>query len=154
MLELDPCVCGFCPRRGKKSWGWSLETNIYANRQKCIRPKYALPNCTRGTILLDQGIVNRNVDIFRGIHRNHFQWHFRLCSQHHMCFFSVLKQKECTYRVSQKIALSECCWRHSALAQAEVASTPCVWKLIFRLFLTKTKPDQAFPIPSHVHGTL
>ena len=48
--------------------------------------------------------------------------------------------------------LSECCWNHSALAQSQVAGTPCVWKLIFWSFLTKTKPDQAFP--SHVHGKI
>ena len=35
---------------------------------------------------------------------------------------------------------------------SKVASTPCVWKLIFRSFLTKTKPDEAFP--SHVHGKI
>ena len=56
------------------------------------------------------------------------------------------------YRVSQKNALLECCWSHSALAQSQVAGTPCVWKLIFWSFLTKTKPDQAFP--SHVHGKI
>ena len=56
------------------------------------------------------------------------------------------------YRVSQKNGLSECCWSHSALAQSQVAGTPCVWKLIFWSFLTKTKPDQAFP--SHVHGKI
>ena len=56
------------------------------------------------------------------------------------------------YKVSQKNALSECCWSHSALAQSQVAGTPCVWKLIFWSFLTKTKPDQAFP--SHVHGKI
>ena len=49
------------------------------------------------------------------------------------------------YRVSQKNAHSECCWSYSALAQSEVASIQCVWKLILRSFLTKTKPDQAFP---------
>ena len=27
-------------------------------------------------------------------------------------------------------AFSECCWSHSALAQSQVADTPCVWKLI------------------------
>ena len=53
---------------------------------------------------------------------------------------------------AQKNALSECCWSHSAInvAQSLVAGTPCVWKLIFWLFLTKPKPDQAFP--SHVLG--
>ena len=35
------------------------------------------------------------------------------------------------HRVSQKNALSECCWSHSALAQSQVAGTLCVWKLIF-----------------------
>ena len=41
------------------------------------------------------------------------------------------------YRVSQKNALSECCWSHSALAQSQVlAGSPYVWKLIFWLFLT------------------
>ena len=54
-----------------------------------------------------------------------------------------------TYRVSQKKAFSECL-SHSALAQSQVAGTPCVWKLIVWSFLTKTKPDQAFP--SHAHG--
>ena len=48
-----------------------------------------------------------------------------------------------------KNALSECCWSQGALAQSQVAGTSCVWKLIFWSFLTKTKPDQAFP--SHVH---
>ena len=38
---------------------------------------------------------------------------------------------------------------HSTLAQSEIDSTLCVWKLFFLSFLTKTKPDQAFP--SHVH---
>ena len=32
--------------------------------------------------------------------------------------------------------LSECCWNHSALAQSQVAGTPCVWKLNFWSFLT------------------
>ena len=41
-----------------------------------------------------------------------------------------------------KNTLSECCWSHSALAQSQVAGTPCVWKLIFWSFLTKTKPSQ------------
>ena len=27
-----------------------------------------------------------------------------------------------------KNAHSECCWSHSALAQSQVAGTPCVWK--------------------------
>ena len=31
------------------------------------------------------------------------------------------------------------------MAQSQVADTPCVWKLIFWSFLTKTRPDQAFP---------
>ena len=52
------------------------------------------------------------------------------------------------YRVSQKNALSECCWSHSALAQSPFAGTPCVRKLIFLLFVTKTKQDQAPPSPS------
>ena len=51
-----------------------------------------------------------------------------------------------------KNAFSECCWSHSALAQLQVAGIPCVRKLIFWSFLTKTKPDQAFPI--HVHGKI
>ena len=51
-----------------------------------------------------------------------------------------------------KNTLSECCWSYSAPAQSQVAGTPCVWKLIFWSFLTKTKPDQAFP--SHVHGKI
>ena len=51
-----------------------------------------------------------------------------------------------------KNTLSECCWSHSALAQSQVAGTPCVWKLIFWSFLTKTKPDQAFP--SYVYGKI
>ena len=37
-----------------------------------------------------------------------------------------------------KNALSECCWSHSALAQSPFAGTPCVWRLIFWSFLTKT----------------
>ena len=57
-----------------------------------------------------------------------------------------------TYRVSQNNALSDCCWNHSALAQSQVASTPCVWKLIFWSFLSKTKQDQA--TPSHVNGKI
>ena len=57
------------------------------------------------------------------------------------------------YRVFQKNALWECCWSHSALlAQSQVASIPCVWKLIFWSFLAKTKPHRAFP--SHVHGKI
>ena len=56
------------------------------------------------------------------------------------------------YRVSQKNALSECCWSHSSLAQSSFAGTPCVWRLIFWSFLTKTKEDQA--PPSHVNGPL
>ena len=56
------------------------------------------------------------------------------------------------YTGCPKNALSECGWSHSALAQSEVASTPCVLKLIFRSFLTKTKPGQAFP--SHVYGKI
>ena len=64
-------------------------------------------------------------------------------------FFSF----SCNYiQVSQKNALSEFCWSHSALARSQVAGTLCVWKLIFLLFLIKTKPDQAFP--SHVHGKI
>ena len=31
------------------------------------------------------------------------------------------------------------------LLEPQVAGAPCVWKLIFWSFLTKTKPDQAFP---------
>ena len=56
---------------------------------------------------------------------------------------SCLINNKHTYRVSQKNALSECCWSHSALAQSQVAGTPCVWKSICWSFLTKTKPDQA-----------
>ena len=44
-----------------------------------------------------------------------------------------------------KNALSECCWSHSALAQTQVTSTPCVWKLIFGRFLLRLsliKPSQ------------
>ena len=51
---------------------------------------------------------------------------------------------------SQKNALPECCWSHSALAQTQVTGTPCLWKLIFWSFLAKTKPNQAFA--SYVHG--
>ena len=49
------------------------------------------------------------------------------------------------YRVSQKNALSEWCWSHSALAQSQVSSTPCVWKLIFGRFVLRLclfKPSQ------------
>ena len=53
------------------------------------------------------------------------------------------------YRVSQKNALSESCWSHSVVAQSQVAGTLCAWKIIFWSFLTKNKPDQAFP--SHFH---
>ena len=49
-------------------------------------------------------------------------------------------------------ALSEFCWSHIALAQSQVAGTPCVWKFTFWSFLTKTKQDQAFL--SHVHGNI
>ena len=38
------------------------------------------------------------------------------------------------------------------LLEPQVAGSPCVWKLIFWSFLTKTKPDQAFP--SHVYGKI
>ena len=48
--------------------------------------------------------------------------------------------------------LSECCWSHSSLAQSPFADTPCVWRLIFCSFLTKTKQDQA--PPSHVNGKI
>ena len=51
-----------------------------------------------------------------------------------------------------KNALLECCWSHSALAQSPFAGTPCVWRLIFWSFLTKTKQDQA--PPSHVNGKI
>ena len=33
----------------------------------------------------------------------------------------------------KKNALSECCWSHSALAQSQVAGTPCVRNLIFSI---------------------
>ena len=59
-----------------------------------------------------------------------------------------LKSWKGIYRVSRKNAISECCWSHSALAQSQVAGSPCVWKLMFWSFRFKTKPDQAFP--SHV----
>ena len=53
------------------------------------------------------------------------------------------------HRVSQKNALSECCWSQSALAQSQVAGTPYVWKFfgrfLLRLSLPKTK---------HVHGKI
>ena len=49
-------------------------------------------------------------------------------------------------------ALSEFCRSHTALAQSQVAGTPCVWKFTFWSFLTKTKQDQAFL--SHVHGKI
>ena len=46
--------------------------------------------------------------------------------------------------------LSECCWSHSSLAQSPFADTPCVWRLIFWAFLTKTKrrikPSQVMSI--------
>ena len=51
-----------------------------------------------------------------------------------------------------KNALSECYWTNSTLAQSSEADTPCVWKSIFWLFLTKTKQDQA--LPSHVYGKI
>ena len=51
-----------------------------------------------------------------------------------------------------KNALSECCWSHSALAQSPFAGTPCVWRLIFGLFLSKIQQDQA--PPSHVNGKI
>ena len=51
-----------------------------------------------------------------------------------------------------KNALSECCWSHSAVAQSPFAGTPCVWKLIFWSFVTKTKQDQA--LPSNVDGRI
>ena len=56
------------------------------------------------------------------------------------------------YRVSQKNAISECFWSHSALAQSPFAGTPWVRILIFWSFLTKTKQDQA--PPSHVNGKI
>ena len=52
------------------------------------------------------------------------------------------KRQTWFYRVSQKHALSECYWSHSALAQTQVTGTPCEKKLIFWSFLAKTKPDQ------------
>ena len=58
---------------------------------------------------------------------------------------SVQKLQYLTLQGVPKNALSECCWTHSVLAQSQVAGTPCVWKLIFWLFLTKNKPDEAFP---------
>ena len=62
-------------------------------------------------------------------------------------------QKVCNkeYRVSQKKRIFRILFEPqcTCLAQSQVAGTPCVWKLIFRSFLTKTNPDQAFP--SHVH---
>ena len=45
--------------------------------------------------------------------------------------------KNCTF--------SECCWSHSKLAQSPFAGTPCVRRLIFWSFLTKTKQDQEPP---------
>ena len=38
------------------------------------------------------------------------------------------------------------------LLEPQCTGTPCVWKLIFWSFLTRTKPDQAFP--SHFHGKI
>ena len=63
-----------------------------------------------------------------------------------------LSSRRCNYRVSQKNALSECCWTHSAAAQSPVANTPCVWKSILCTFLTKTKPNQA--LPSYEYGKI
>ena len=54
--------------------------------------------------------------------------------------------------MSQKNALSECYWSHRALAQSQVAGTPCVWTLLCWSFPTKTNPDQAFQ--SHVYGKI
>ena len=54
--------------------------------------------------------------------------------------------------MSQKNALSEYCWSHSAVAQSPFAGTPCVWRLTFWSFLTKTKQDQV--PPSHVNGKI
>ena len=52
--------------------------------------------------------------------------------------------------VPKKSALSECCWSHNALAQSPFAGTPCVRKMIFWSFHTKTKQGQT--PPSHVNG--
>ena len=54
------------------------------------------------------------------------------------------------HRVSQKNALSESYWTHSAMAQTPVADTPLCLEINFWSFPTKTKQDQA--LPSHVHG--
>ena len=45
-------------------------------------------------------------------------------------FTSVKDKVPKMYRVSQKNALSECCWSHSALAQSPFAGTPCVWRFV------------------------
>ena len=55
-------------------------------------------------------------------------------------------------RVSQKNALSECCWSQSALTQSPFAGPPFFWRLIFWSFLTNTKQDPA--PPSHVNGKI
>ena len=83
-LNWTPVCEGFAPEGTKMlrlilgNKHLSKSTTMYST--KICPPKCTLPNCTRGTILLDPGKVNRNFDIFRGIYRHHFQWHFRFFS--------------------------------------------------------------------------
>ena len=70
-----------------------------------------------------------------------------LSGQIYRCIIFYLDNK---YRVSQK----KCTFRMllELLARSLFAGTPCVWRLIFWSFLTKTKQDQA--PPSHVNGKI
>ena len=87
--------------------------------------------------------------------KRHHTWVQNMQHQEKKCtmvIFFICVHKNVFTGCPPKKSTSQCCWSHIALAQSQETGTPCVWKLIFGSFLTKTKPDQAFP--SHVHGKI
>ena len=104
------------------SWSWPIWlVGVGGKHWVCLPPQLPLfcflSKKTSGAGFIAFLLVNRNVDIFRGIHRNHFQWHFRLCSQHHICFFSFEAQGMYIDSNSEKCSLTE---RRSHIIKMEI----------------------------------
>ena len=131
------------------------------------RRREFLQCAAKWTITIDPDVVENDILFLERLIQRSHKWSPGGCSC--LKFFNkkVLKQLFCVPKCFPcgaqvliciciqsvpKNAFSECCWSQSALAQSPFAGTPCVWRLIFLSFLTKTKQDQA--PQSHVNGKI
>ena len=156
-----PGICLSCSHNSYRGWCWhpimfllladalSISNEIGPSSWMAIAIFKAAPKQNNICLRVWHAVAYYAVNAFR------MYPHMRLCfpnphqSDYDICGLCEYSHTGCPKKRTFRMLLEPQCTGSSTNNRNK---TPCVWKLIFGSFLTKTKPDQAFP--NHVHGKI